>query len=195
METGKSGGGIIGMTDNYTSELAKQITDVKHWNMTPYSTDYIMLIKSIDEEIKVKSISAKIASILIKTQIMQDMTKHLINLSTIYIKAELWPTMFEPAYDNGKEQMNGWYIDYFEKYCITFENKDSFIKNAKEINRIRNKVAHNIVGKNTEIINETYKKCEKLAIELIKDYSKCVKILVTDLIDVSERVDFHELME
>jgi hypothetical protein len=185
----------MGMSDDYTKTLVRKLSARDDWSVLALSEEFKRLIEQIGRDVKADSVSGKIATILIQHQIMHEFVKKLIETSNLYVQGEIWPSVYEPAYDNNKEQMTGWYIDYFEKHCISVKGKSDFIRESKRLNEIRNKVAHNLIGKNDVIINQSYTRCGELLTKVGRNYAVCMAEMMKLLVDLTKRVDFTEFVE
>jgi hypothetical protein len=183
------------MSDTYTNDLAKRLVDTKQWTLSPPGDDFLQLARSVKNDTKSETVSSKIAIILVHHQIMHELTKNLIYMATLYIQGEIWPTELSPSYDNNDEKMTGWYIGYLRDHCIEFKHKDDYLKTAARLNAIRNKVAHDLTGKNEVIIGRSYSEFEKLFSELYAHHEKCENGLLNLLTDLTKRVDFEEFIE
>ena len=184
------------MTDSYDRNLKELLLDKNKWMPKDFTEDFRILLSQIEKDVSSDSISGKIASIFIRHQIIHEITKDLIKLSHLYLQAEIWPTKFVPKYDDGKERMTGWYIDYYEGSCIECKSKDTFVREVKSLNRIRNKVAHNITGKNEVVINSSYKQFSKHFNKAIYCFNdECLPYLLWKLDDLTSTVDFKQLLE
>lgn len=185
------------MDDAYSKDLIKKLNDVEQWIPNPPSDEFLRLSQSVTDESQLNTVSSKIAVILVHHQIMHELTKTLIHLSTLLVQGELWPTKFTPLLDGGKEKMTGWYLEYLKNNCINFEsnNKDKYLEVAMRLNSLRNKVTHELTGKNEVIIGQTYREFERLYERLQSHYLECENWLLYKLQDLTIRVDFDKLME
>jgi hypothetical protein len=165
------------------------------WVSLEISDGFEKLADRVKNEVGSDSISGKIAYIFIQHQIMHEVTKSLIKLSNLYVQGEIWPIVFNPAYDEGEDKMTGWYIDYFVKHCIECKSKKEYVEKAKRLNQIRNKVAHNLTGKNEVIVERSFDEFEELYIQASKLASVCIHDVIRMLNDLVHRVDFEELIE
>jgi hypothetical protein len=182
------------MSDAYDKDLLNKFTN-SSWILDDFSDDFMKMIRQAEKDVSTNSTSGKIASILLKHQAIHEMTKDLINLSHTYLQGEIWPTRISPKYDGGKEKMTYWYIEYYENNCIGCNGKTDFIKEVKIINDIRNKVAHNLAGKNDAMVNDSYLKFESHFAKAISHYNdECYVALVDLLTDLNRRVDFSDLI-
>lgn len=178
------------MNDVYKKELISKLSDENSWWPKEFSDDFTSFIVRVDKQADQDSIINKISSIFIKQQATHQMVKDLISLSQLYVQGELFPTKFEPSFDGGKEQMSGWYVGYYESHCIDCDGKDAFLKHVKQINKIRNDVAHKLLGKNDSMIGRSYKKFEVEFTEAVCIYNdRCIVDLMSHLRELNKRLE------
>lgn len=182
------------MDNNYTDNLVKRLTDATQWAQPLPSEEFLHLAQSVKNDVISNTVSSKIAVILVHHQIMHELTKNLIHMSTLYIQGEIWPTKLDPPYDNNDEKMTGWYLNYLKDHCIDFKHKDEYLVLALRLNKLRNKVAHELTGKNEVVIDRSYNEFTKLFSELHTHYEQCEEWLFHLLDDLTKRVDFEEFM-
>ena len=180
----------------YDKELLARLLDRKLWwedniaNKESLNRLYLQIAK----DIKDNSISGKIALIMLQHQLFHELLKELISISIFYLQCEIWPTKYEPIYDKREEKTTGWYIDYFENYCIDCSGKLELIKTIKNINRIRNKVAHNLIGKNELIINRSYSEFINYSNLFLDELNQCARDINMKLEDLGKRMDLESLI-
>lgn len=182
------------MNDDYTDELVKKVTDEKLWPLFKGTDGFDDLAKAVKADVSTESVSGKIAQMFVYHQIVHELTKILIEMSLLYVQAEIWPTEFNPAYDNGKSKMTYWYITYYEEHCIENVDKEKYIQLAKRLNEIRNKVAHNLTGKNVVEINRSFNEFSRLYDSLIESYDKCDAHLTQKMHEISQRLDWDDFL-
>jgi hypothetical protein len=178
--------------DAYTAKLIDKLTDTTRWGVQVMTNDSMFLIQQINNDLKNSTVSSRIAIMLVQHQVMHEMTKDMIELSNLYIQGEIWPTVYRPVYDRGEERMTGWYLAYFKNNCIESKGKDAYINKARRLNEIRNKVAHNILGKNAAIINQSFEEFQSLFTEVNAQYVECANNIIWRLSDLTKRVDFTD---
>lgn len=177
--------------DEYTKKLIDVLLDKRQWPSVSFSEDFEELSLSVQNQPNTTNVSGKIAAIFVLHQIVHEMTKCLIKLSNLYVQGEIWPTKYNIAFDKDQEKMTGWYLTYYSDSCITHKNKKQFLRHAKEVNRLRNEVAHNITGKNKSIIENTYKKFNNEFYLTTEAFLICENDAFERLVELTDRVDFN----
>jgi hypothetical protein len=174
----------------HSNDLCLILADTSKWPALTLSEDFLSLSRRVEIEVSKESVSSQIAAVFVMHQIMHEMTKHLISLSTLYIQGEIWPTEYKPAYDKNKDQMTGWYLAYLKDNCINFDDKDKFTDLALSLNKLRNELAHHMTGKNEVVVSHTFDKYILSHKLLLKTYRSCEKRILDYLFDLTNRVDF-----
>lgn len=178
--------------DSYTDALVDILVNPDKWPQLVMSNDFDELARDVNNDVGSGTTSAKIASIFVKHQLIHEMTKSLISMCNLYVQGEIWPAVFKPAVDKNQDQMTGWYLSYFKDSCIELHGKSDFLQYASELNRLRNKVAHNLTGKNNVVISETYASFSTNFERAIRSFVSCEQDILWRLKDLTKRVDFNE---
>lgn len=181
--------------DAYTQTLVEILISRDKWPELSFTDEFDRLSLDVVEEIGTGTVSAKMASIFINHQIVHEMLKNLIAKCNLYIQGEIWPVVYRPKFDSGDEKMTGWYISYFNDSCIDLKAKADFIKYTSELNRLRNKVAHNLTGKNNSIISETHRQFMATFSKAVVAYAECESEVLRYLTDLTNRVDFSDFID
>jgi len=181
------------MNKNYDRQLLDKLKN-KSWVPKDFTKDFVELSEKIDEE-GAQTVSGKIATVFIQHQILHQFTIDLAKASIFYMQGELWPVKFSPSFDKGKEEMTDWYIKYLKSNCIDFAGKEDFIREVIAVNRLRNKIAHNLASKNEVVINESYLEVRTHFQSAVNSYiENCMKDLSNNIRDLSKRVNFDEII-
>lgn len=181
------------MNDEYTNKLVDILTDVENWPALRLSDDFSGIIQEVHREISSDSTAGKIAIILVEHQIVHEAILNLTRLSHLYIQGEIWPIIYKPTFPKKEDKMmTGELITYYQSNCIEARYKDDVCRIAKELNNIRNKIAHNLSGKNNTIIRREFNRYRKRFLEFIEKNDACEDYLVSILSDLTKRVEFKE---
>lgn len=180
----------------YNTKLLRKLANAEKWwdEIGEDDGELNKLYTQLAKDIEADSVSGKIALILLQHQLFHELLRELISVSTLYVQAEIWPTRFEPSYDAGKDRTTGWYVTYYAEHCIDCKGKTEFIAAMWDMNKIRNKVAHKLIGKNDSIVNQSYKDFIKVSATVLDTYSICADDLHSKLVDLTKRADFEELL-
>ncbi|OYX42422.1 hypothetical protein B7Y94_03510 [Candidatus Saccharibacteria bacterium 32-49-12] len=178
--------------DSYTNKLVETLVNPDKWPQLVMSDEFNELAKEVNKDVGSGTTSAKIASIFVKHQLIHEMTKSLISMCNLYVQGEIWPTVYKPAVDKNQDQMTGWYLSYFRDSCVYLDGKDNFLSVAFELNRLRNKVAHNLTGKNGVVISETHSRFSSNFEKAVSNFVTCEQDILWRLKDLTNRVDFEE---
>lgn len=90
--------------------------------------------------------------------------------------------------------MTGWYISYYEDHCIGCKGKAELLKEAKKVNNIRNKVAHNLSGKNEVVIRSSYQTFGLTYDRVLEFADQCEQDMTRLLEDLNARVEWNEIL-
>lgn len=180
--------------DDYSLNLIDRLSNPRKWYKSALDSDFIKLTAKVNKELRSDTISGKIASIFIQHQIMHEIIKDLIGLATLYVQGEIWPAVFQPPFDGGKDKMTGWYISYYEDHCIGCKGKAELLKEAKKVNNIRNKVAHNLSGKNEVVIRSSYQTFGLTYDRVLEFADQCEQDMTRLLEDLNARVEWNEIL-
>lgn len=182
-------------SETYDEELLTIVGNADNWPIVLHQTEINRLFDIAFDAYDQKTSYGYIASVLIWHQIIEHLTVHLIELSYLYIKAEIWPTRINLEFDSSKSQMFGKYEELLNK-TIEFRDKQEFIRYAHNFNTLRIQFVHKLaLLKNEKSIEKIAEKAKFLFTQkILFSYQNSVKNLYAKLEDLNNRVDFNELV-
>lgn len=173
---------------------------LKYMKDRKWAEDYkadrkVKLIKEANNSSKKNNIPSKIGAMLIYTQVIEQCIKEIIEASSSYIKAEIWPTDVDINIDLDKSTF-GDVIEKFKKFGIKEKNREYIINSLKKFNKNRNKVVHNLFNlENENELNNELDFYNKVALELVELLIEYYNDLMYKFFDLENRVDFNDLTE
>ncbi len=181
--------------DPYDRELLGKLINYERWPFLDLSEGFNNISARIQDELPANTLSGQIASIFVWHQIGHEMTKSLIKLCLFYVQGEIWPTKFNPKFDGGKDKHTEWYLQYLQDNCMEFTGKLEYLESIRELNRLRNAIAHKLTEKNESIVEQTYLRSNALYESIVTKFTLSNRDLNSRLIDLTKRVDFKTLGE
>jgi hypothetical protein len=103
------------MSEPYHLRLAAKLQNDTSWTSSTMTGGFIALAYDVEREVNLSSVASKIAVIFVHHQILHEILLDQIKLSILYVQAKVWPVIYEPVIDRGRDMTTVWYLSYFRE--------------------------------------------------------------------------------
>lgn len=162
----------------------------KKWEIDDFHDRKNKIITTLKTISKKSDITSKLGGFLLCIQFEEQLLKEAIQISSNYIKAEIWPSKVD-LYVDLNEKTFGSLITYFKHNSIEFDTKTDLINLLNIQNKLRNKIVHNIFqAKSLKLIEKdvdrVIEEFDDVVVMLLNYYDKVCYYLY----DLARGVDF-----
>lgn len=150
----------------YKEELKIKLNDREKWPNFK-NPEFLQSLNDLaDSSYGKKTVEGYLASLLIYHQLTEEMTRILIKCSDFMIQIRVYPQEFQEKDLSGK--MFGQLIQIL-KQSINDDETKKFIQRAQELNKLRIRMVHKLIGKLT--LEEIKRQCRKSKYQFDKIYT------------------------
>jgi hypothetical protein len=174
----------------YAEEMARRLKE-RDWPWFE-NGDFLAVLEGFAMDAnKRKTLDGHLAALLIYHQLVEEMTRVLVESARFFVQLRLYPA--EIHFKTPKKPMMGYWIEELES-AIDFDGKTEFVQTVRELNGLRNSVFHGI-SKHTSA-DDLIKKLAptwKLYRRIIKQFSSSHDWFALTFKDIAKDDDWWQM--
>lgn len=134
------------MLTDYQKVLIDRVKDSDNWPSFDKPNFLTELDDLANNALKNDSLEGYLAALLIYHQLCEEMIRLLVDDAQFFIQLSVFPN--EIIFHQKKKATFGQDLDLL-RHTVSFQEKDEFINNCEELNKLRIEIVHNLVRQNT----------------------------------------------